>query len=109
MDSRLSKQDLIDYFGRFGKVNEVLMVFRKNKDTAFSFVEFETKEPVRKVLENPTHALKDGCSLFCEKAVPKNKINRSINVTPVYGITEPLKISKSCNNLLVFPSASNTK
>lgn len=76
----IGKQDLIDFFSGFGDIDKVLLVKRKNKEHAFSFVEFHDKKAAKKIAQQKEFYIKGKYRVDCEMAQPKirnylNKVN----------------------------------
>ena len=73
----IGKIELQKFFEKFGKIKEILLVFRKNKDKAFSFIEFEQKESVDRALAQPNY-LREEYHVCCERALPKDQDGNTI-------------------------------
>jgi len=64
------KDEITKLFGLFGKVQQVLLVLRSNRDDAFAFIDFASKEALERALSKGTIEYK-GKVLTVEKAIPK--------------------------------------
>ncbi|XP_050410490.1 heterogeneous nuclear ribonucleoprotein D-like [Patella vulgata] len=71
VDPACSEEDIKTYFSTFGKVEKIDLPFDKIKDQrrAFCFVEFESEEGVKKVLDQQKHVL-SGQEVDIKKATP---------------------------------------
>ena len=74
----LQKSDLHGYFSRFGEVEEVLLILRKNKKKAFSYVRFKDPEDALQSVQVKEHAVKPGVEISCVLALPKNSKELSL-------------------------------
>lgn len=71
-DKSISKEDLDDYFGKYGKIKDSVVMVEKEtgKSRGFGFVEFDDYDPVDKVLLEKPHQIK-GHNVDVKKAAPR--------------------------------------
>ncbi|KAK3089690.1 hypothetical protein FSP39_005652 [Pinctada imbricata] len=77
VDPSVSEDEIKEYFSKFGEIKKVELPFDKMKDQrrAFCFVEFDTEESVKKVLDETTHKLGSN-EVDVKKATPNNQNKR---------------------------------
>ncbi|MRB67712.1 hypothetical protein GH825_30590, partial [Bacillus thuringiensis] len=68
------ESDIREYFGRFGKIEEIDLPFDKvkNQRRAFCFITFETEEIVNRVCEEQKQKI-GGKTVDVKKATPKSE------------------------------------
>lgn len=67
----LKKRHIQDHYRRFGRIKDVLLIARPNKDKAFSYVKFFDYKNAAKAVENPQE-IEPGLFLKAVLALPKN-------------------------------------
>lgn len=67
----IKKSEIMRHYSKFGRVKEVLLIVRPNKDTAFSYIKFHDFLDASKAVRDPQE-IRKGLFLEGELALPKN-------------------------------------
>lgn len=109
--TEIEKKNLIEFFSKFGEIEKVLLVKRKNKDHAFAFVEFEDSKVAKSIIESRVFYIEGKHKVECEMAQPKirnylNKVNKP-GTTEVSGKKSKKKKKKNKKNGKISKNSSN--
>ena len=66
-----TKSELNTFFAKFGEIDKILLVKRKNKSHAFAFITFVEQRVAEEVVSIRNHRMENGVVFDCEKAQPK--------------------------------------
>jgi len=72
-DKPVTKDDLDEYFGRFGNIVDCVIMVEKetNKPRGFAFVEFDDYDPVDQIILRKHHSI-NGVKIDVKKAIPRD-------------------------------------
>ncbi|KAI3992116.1 hypothetical protein MKX01_015007 [Papaver californicum] len=74
----ITKEELSGFFEKFGKINDVVVMFDKitHRARGFGFITFESEEAVDKVMQQNFYEMNDR-SVEVKRAIPRDKNNNS--------------------------------
>lgn len=104
---KTKKSQLRKVFARFGKIAEILIIFRKHKNRAFAFIQFTKPIDALQAIQT-RNTLRNGRVLLCELAKPKPSIEpKNVSFTKVLKKPHSQKVEANRFNSIPNTQHSN--